>query len=96
MAEFSYRYNPETGRWDVITRRPGGTVEVLHKVSFDTSDAAMNHVALLTGKREREICKGAAPDGKGRPRRSARISTGAIASPGCFGVDGLGERRLTL
>ena len=53
MAECSYRYNPETGRWDVITRRPDGTVEVLHKVSFDTSDAAMNHVALLTGKRRR-------------------------------------------
>ena len=53
MAEFSYRYNPETGRWDVFTRRPDGTVEVLHKVSFDTSDAAMNHVALLTGKPHR-------------------------------------------
>ena len=55
MAEFSYRYNPETGRWEIITRHSDGTVEVLHKVkvSFDTPDAAMNHVALLTGKRRR-------------------------------------------
>ena len=53
MAEFSYRYNPETGRWEIITRHPDGTVEMLHKVSFDTPDAAMNHVALLTGKRGR-------------------------------------------
>jgi len=55
VAEFSYRYNPETGRWEIITRHSDGTVEVLHKVkvSFDTPDAAMNHVALITAKRRR-------------------------------------------
>ena len=50
MAEFSYRYNPEAGRWHIFTRRPDGTEEALPNVSFDTPDAAMNHVALLTGK----------------------------------------------
>jgi len=50
MAEFSYRYNPETGRWEIIKRRPDGTAEVLHKVSFSTPDDASNHVAILTGK----------------------------------------------
>jgi hypothetical protein len=47
MAEFSYRYNPETGRWEIIKRRPDGTAEVLHKVSFSTRGDASNHVAIL-------------------------------------------------
>src|SRR5262249_23804365 len=58
MAEYTYRYNPETGRWDVIKRRPDGTVEVLHKMIFDTPDAAMNLVSLLTGKRRLRIPPG--------------------------------------
>jgi hypothetical protein len=49
-AEYSYRFNPETGRRDVFTRRPDGTEEPLPKVSFLMPDEAMNHVALLTGK----------------------------------------------
>ena len=50
MAEYCYRFNPETGRWNVFTRRPNGTEEALHKVSFLTPGEAMNHVVILTGK----------------------------------------------
>ena len=56
MAEYSYRHNDETGRWDVIKRLPDGTEEVLH--SFTTSDEAMNYAAQLTGKEPREIPPG--------------------------------------
>jgi hypothetical protein len=50
VAEFSYRFNVETGRWDVIKRLPDGTEEALHKVSFSTPGDASNYVAQLTGK----------------------------------------------
>jgi hypothetical protein len=43
--EFRARLNPQTGRWDVIRRRPDGTELVIQ--SYELSEDAKDEVARL-------------------------------------------------